>query len=261
MKTKIRFLAQGYAICAFSVVAIIACLSSQASSAASSQQTVNFQSLANSDLVLMGPVARVEPSKYQVELLGQTVTLPVNQRSQTIDGLVGHMVTVYGSLNADGSIRVQSISELSSAEYVSGATQLYVKGLLTSVDAAGGIARIGNLSINYTGALYTLAGSELLAGKVASFGGAMYADATKFYAENGLVQSAVGRAMSLGQTGSDSVRASAIGQTGSDIARRLGQTGSDAIGQTGSDAIGQTGSDTARAIGQTGSDGTRASVL
>ncbi len=73
------------------------------------------------------------------------------------------MVAVYGSLGGDGSLKIEEVHQLTTSNYVPGATQLYLKGRVTSVDYANAVARIGSLSVNYTGALHTLAAESLVA--------------------------------------------------------------------------------------------------
>src|SRR5882724_8097289 len=74
--------------------------------AGASKNSAEFQAVANSDLLLLGPVDLVEPSKTRVQVLGQWIPLSQTQMPQRLDGLVGHVVAVYGSIAADGSFDV-----------------------------------------------------------------------------------------------------------------------------------------------------------
>ena len=216
--------------------------------------TADFQVLANSDLLVLGPVDLAEPSKARVQILGQWIPVSNSQISQGVEGLVGHVLAVYGSVAADGSFEIATVREQDTANYVPGATHLYLKASISSLDSTHGTARIGSLLVSYTNALHTLVAEDLSVGAVVSFSGLQFAGNNELYADNGLVHHAPNAAdtKTLGQTGSG---VSALGQTGSGV-KALGQTGSgvSAMGQTGSGikALGQTGSGVS-ALGQTGS--------
>src|SRR5450755_4088325 len=79
---------------------------SAADLAGTSLLTANFQAIADSDLLALGPVELVEPSKSRVQVLGQWIPLSQSQISQSLEGLVGHVLAVYGSVGADGSFKV-----------------------------------------------------------------------------------------------------------------------------------------------------------
>jgi hypothetical protein len=64
------------------------------------------------------------------------------------------LVSVAGSVNSKGQVRAESVS-LMPADYVSGVTQVMIVGRVTAVDASVGKARIGGLSVDYTGVLAT----------------------------------------------------------------------------------------------------------
>ena len=210
-----------------------------------SRSTAEFQALAGSDLLILGPVESVDPAKSQIQVLGQWIA---HSNSQISQNTVGHVLAVYGSVKADGSFEVSAIREQSSIDYVPGANHLYLKAAVSAVDRVNATARIGALSISYSGALHSLVDEDLAVGAVASFSGLQYGANNKLYADNILVH----QASTLGQTGSG---LKASGQTGSGF-QALGQTGSGikASGQTGSgfQALGQTGSGL-KASGQTGS--------
>ena len=216
--------------------------------------TAEFQALANSDLLVLGPVDLVEPSKAQVQILGQWIPVSKSQIPQGVEGLVGHVLAVYGSVATDGSLEVATVREQDSVNYVPGAIHLYIKAPISALDSTHGTARIGSLSVSYTNALHTLVAEDLSVGAVVSFSGLQFAGNNELYADNALVHNASNTVdtKALGQTGSG---IDALGQTGSGI-KALGQTGSGikALGQTGSGvkALGQTGSGI-KALGQTGS--------
>jgi hypothetical protein len=235
-----------------SVLAFAWASASAAELASPSNFAAEFQTIASSDLLLLGPVDLVEPSKARVQVLGQWIPLSQSQISQSPNHLIGHVIAVYGSIAPDGSFEVAAVREQDSIDYVPGATHLYLKGSISALDTLRGTARIGSLSVSYSGALHSLVADDLAVGAVVSFSGLQYAENSKLYADNGLVHHVAGVVQTLGQTGSG---AQALGQTGSGF-QAAGQTGSGikAAGQTGSGitALGQTGSGI-KAAGQTGS--------
>jgi hypothetical protein len=235
MKNKALVTARVRVAIAASVFAFAWASASAASLVGTSKIAAEFQAIANSDLLLQGPVDLVEPSKARIQVLGQWIPLPQTHVSQSLGVLVGQVVAVYGSIAADGSFEVAAVREQNSVAYVPGATHLYLKGSISALDALRGTARIGSLSVSYSGALHSLVAENLAVGAIVSFSGLQYGENSKLYADNGLVHA-------LGQTGSG---VAALGQTGSGITA-LGQTGSGikALGQTGSGikALGQTGS-------------------
>jgi hypothetical protein len=240
--------------------------------AVSSLTAANFRSVAASDLLALGPVEQVSVKTAEIRVLGQLAVVPALQRNMVSEELVGRMVAVYGELNANGSLKVSGVAELG-MDYVPGATELFVKGVVRAVNQANATARLGSLSISYSGALHTLNADDIAAGKVVALSGLEFANAGSFYADNGVVSAA----KPMGQAGSDkSIAAKPAGQAGSDLvgqagsdlagqagsdksiaAKPAGQAGSDLAGQAGSDLAGQAGSDksiAAKPAGQAGSD-------
>ncbi|HKJ19910.1 MAG TPA: hypothetical protein VJ993_04550, partial [Woeseiaceae bacterium] len=68
------------------------------------------------------------------------------------DVRVGDFVVVEGSVMGAGFLYADSVS-ISEVEYVPGATEVFVTGLLTEIDQSRGIARLGDLTIDYTPSL------------------------------------------------------------------------------------------------------------
>src|SRR6266478_5136002 len=252
MKNKASVAGRVRVAIAGAVLAFAWASASAAELASPSKIAAEFQTIASSDLLLLGPVDLVEPSKARVQVLGQWIPLSQAQISQSPNGVIGHVVAVYGSVAADGSFEVTAVREQDSIDYVPGATHLYLKGPISALDTLHGTARIGFLSVDYSGALNNLVADDLAVGAVVSFSGLQYAANSKLYADNGQVQRVAGAMQTSGQTGSG---AQTLGQTGSG-STALGQTGSGmrTLGQTGSGskAAGQTGSGST-GLGQTGS--------
>jgi hypothetical protein len=65
---------------------------------------------------------------------------------------VGDMVSVEGTVVASGWLYADGVSR-SDSSYVPGATEVFVTGMLSSVDQINGTARMGALTIDYTPSL------------------------------------------------------------------------------------------------------------
>src|SRR5580698_11320258 len=87
------------------------------------QLASNFETLANSDLLLSGPIDRVDAKSFQITVLGQTVDLPAAQHQLANTELVGQMVSAYGSVTTNGALKVTRVNLATSTEYVPGSTQ------------------------------------------------------------------------------------------------------------------------------------------
>jgi hypothetical protein len=251
MKNNVSVTARACVAIAASIFAFSWASASTPDSAGASKLAADFQAIADSDLLVLGPVDLVEPSKARVQILGQWIPLSQKQINQGLEGLVGHVLAVYGSVTADGSLEVVTVREQDSTDYVPGATHLYLKGSVSALDSLHGTARIGALSVNYSNALHSLVAEDLSVGAIVSFSGLQFVGSNALYADNGLVHN-TNVAQTLGQTSSG---ITSLGQTGSGI-KSLGQTGSGitSLGQTGSGikSLGQTGSGIT-SLGQTGS--------
>ena len=204
--------------------------------------------VSSGNLLLRGPVNQVDSAGSRIFILGQWISVPATQMG---GNLLGKVVAVYGSITPRGSYSASLVAELGSMTYVSGATQVFIKGVISSINSAYGTAHVGLLSVDYTAALANLNAQDLTNGTIVAFSGVSYADPSKLYAVTGRVESTT-IVTTQGQTGSGS---QTLGQTGSGF-QTLGQTGSgnQVMGQTGSGSqtLGQTGSGS-RTLGQTGS--------
>ena len=80
---------------------------------------------------------------------------------------VGDYVSVEGSVVAPGWLYADNVA-VSDERYVAGATEVFVTGLLTSVDPDAGTAKLGELTIDYTP---SLASGKAPAGAMWSFSG------------------------------------------------------------------------------------------
>ena len=221
MRTNVSATSRACVVIAASVFTFAWASVSAANLPTNSPATVEFQAIANSDLLVLGPVELAEPSKAQIQILGQWIPLNKSQISQSVEGLVGHVLAVYGSVTADGSLEVTAVREQDSVNYVPGATHLYLKGSISSLDSLHGTARIGSLSVSYTNALHTLVAEDLSVGAIVSFSGLQFTGNKELYADNALVHNAANVRQALGQTGSGikcgtAKRAAALSVAGSD---------------------------------------------
>ena len=99
--------------------------------------------------VLAGPVDKIDMANAIFESMGQTVMASQGMLS----GMrVGDYVSVEGSVVAPGWLYADDVS-VSGTPYVEGATEVFVTGLLTSVDRKAGTAQLGGLTIDYTSSL------------------------------------------------------------------------------------------------------------
>jgi hypothetical protein len=114
--------------------------------------------------VLAGPVDRIDHVNGVFESMGQIV---MASREALAGMSVGDYVTVQGSVVSPGWLYADGVS-VSDAAYVPGSTQVFVTGMLNSVDRAAGIARMGGLMIDYTP---SLGNSVAPAGAMWSFSG------------------------------------------------------------------------------------------
>jgi len=119
--------------------------------------------------VLAGPVDSIDIINGVFESMGQVV-----MASQTmLSGMrVGDYVTVSGSIASPGWLYADGVS-VSTDSYVPGATEVFVTGLLSSVDLARGTAKIGSLTIDYTS---SLGSASAPSGAIWSFKGIRPAD-------------------------------------------------------------------------------------
>src|SRR5882757_5339370 len=164
-----------------SLVAGIA--NSYAATARTAAPTPSFQTLVDSNLVLLGPVESVNASESRIQVLGQSIAVPKTRTGV----IVGELVAIYGAVKADGSYKVSSVSQSGSSAYVPGATELYLKGVVTYVNKSAGVLRVGSYVVNYGGALHTLVAENLAVGDVASFAGLAFPQVTSLFANNGAV--------------------------------------------------------------------------
>ena len=206
--------------------------SSYQASANVAPATASFQSLVDSNLVLLGPVEGVNLPESRIQVLGQWVVVP----STRTNVVVGELVAVYGVVDADGTYKVSDVSQLDSSSYVAGATKLFLKGVVTSIDSNAGTLHIGSYSVNYSGALHSLSADKLAIGEVATFTGLSFPHIESLIADNGAILD-----NPEGQVGGNAVIKPA-GQVGGNVAvKPEGQVGGNAVikpaGQVGGNAV------------------------
>ena len=99
--------------------------------------------------VLAGPVDAIDRSNGVFHSLGQVVMAS----DETLNSLqVGDFVNVQGSIVSEGWLYADTV-DVAAIDYVPGATEVFVAGMLSQVDNANGTARLGGLTIDYTPSL------------------------------------------------------------------------------------------------------------
>ncbi|MGB5470170.1 MAG: hypothetical protein WBM64_07125, partial [Woeseiaceae bacterium] len=99
--------------------------------------------------VLSGPVDSIDRINGVFESMGQIV---MASQSMLAGMSVGDYVSVEGSVVSAGWLYADQVA-VSAERYVPGATEVFVTGLLSSVDLARGTAQMGRLTIDYTPSL------------------------------------------------------------------------------------------------------------
>jgi hypothetical protein len=115
-------------------------------------------------VLLAGPVDSIDRINGVFESMGQVV-----MASQTmLSGMqVGNYVTVGGTAISSGWYFADTVS-VSDLSYVPGSTEVFISGMMSSLDLVNGTAQMGGLTIDYTS---SLGGSVAPAGDMWSFHG------------------------------------------------------------------------------------------
>ena len=100
-------------------------------------------------IVLAGPVDSIDRINGVFMSMGQVVMASQGMLSRM---QVGDYVSVAGSIISSGWLYADGIN-VSSQLYVPGSTQVFVAGILSSIDRMNGTAQMGGLTIDYTASL------------------------------------------------------------------------------------------------------------
>ena len=173
------------------------------------------------ELDVLGLVGATDAASGTLTVSGQTVhvtagTKLISESTGALSALPasGALVAVYGALNSDGTVAASQVTVLAQS-YVAGATTLYVRGVVSSVNPALAKAQVGGLSVDYSASLYNAEAANIKSGSVVEFSGIQTSTGSALYASV------------AGVGGSDKVVAMGIG--GSDKAQTLGIGGSDRV--------------------------------
>ncbi len=131
---------------------------------------VGVQGLGGSDLAVLGIVETVDKTSGTLVVSGQSVLISSKTEGAEALPAKGALVAVYGSLGADGTIAAAQIKTVNQS-YVPGASTLYVRGVVKSVNPALAKAQVGGLSIDYSASLYDTSAASIQVGSVAEFAG------------------------------------------------------------------------------------------
>ncbi len=99
--------------------------------------------------LLSGPVDSIDSTNGVFESMGQIV---MASQGMLAGMSVGDYVSVAGSVVSPGWLYADQVT-VSTERYVPGATEVFVTGMLSSVDLARGTAQMGSLTIDYTSSL------------------------------------------------------------------------------------------------------------
>jgi hypothetical protein len=104
------------------------------------------QNLTGTELLISGPVEKVDAALGTVTIFGREIS--TNKASQLAPGQI---VDVYGSLKSDGSMADTEIDP--TPQYGSGGDPVFIKGVVTDVNALLGQAQFGGTTVDYTAQL------------------------------------------------------------------------------------------------------------
>jgi hypothetical protein len=99
--------------------------------------------------ILSGPVEAIDLANGTFHSLGQVV---MTSGRELRNLRVGDYVSVEGSVMGPGWLYADVVT-VTDIEYVPGATEVFVTGLLSEINSASGTARLGSLTIDYTPSL------------------------------------------------------------------------------------------------------------
>ena len=99
--------------------------------------------------LLTGPLSNIDVERNFVISLGQTIMVSADMLSQLS---VGDLVTVEGTIAGPGLLYADVVT-VSARQYVAGSTEVFVTGILSSVDTSKGTAMLGELQVDYTSSL------------------------------------------------------------------------------------------------------------
>ncbi len=103
----------------------------------------------SSIFVLLGPINSINSREGVFVSMGQSV-MASPEMLNTLN--VGDLVAVHGSISGPGWLYADSVT-VSAEQYVAGATEVFVSGILSSIDVSTGTAMLGSLTVDYTSSL------------------------------------------------------------------------------------------------------------
>jgi hypothetical protein len=150
---------------------VLACATGSATAAEQSSQSA--------ELLLSGPIEKVDAALGTVTIFGRDIST-----DHASDIAPGEIINVYGTLQKDGTISSAVVEPTSL--YGSGGDPVYLKGFVSDVDAARAQIKIGGTTVDYT---QELAGAEFSAPAV---GQVIEVQATQPLVKGVLLASAMG---------------------------------------------------------------------
>ncbi len=181
------------------------------------------------ELLFSAPVQQLDRTTDSVTVLGQVFQAPTDQLS------IGQIVNVYGVLQKDGSVANAVVQ--GTPAFGANGDPVFLKGVVTDVDALLGQVKIDGLTVDLTS---QLANSNYVSPSV---GDVIAVSGSEPVAKGLLVASATGdRAYEMGITGGGT---SIAGFAGVNVASAGGMSGGGTAGMSGGGTAGMSGGGTA----------------
>lgn len=103
-----------------------------------------LEDLVASDLMVIGPVEAVDYRAAVAQVLGQSVQLGTLDRKTVLQAVPGSVLAVRGQLLSTGEIQATALS-IVATQYVAGAQPLYLRGVVSALQADVGMLAVGKL--------------------------------------------------------------------------------------------------------------------
>ena len=145
-----------------------------------------------SELLVLGQVQQIDSTKGIITVAGQHISISrltafqvgdvqaANNAAKELQAIKpGDLLAVFGPVGAPAV----SIDRLETA-YVAGSTAIYVKGKISAVDTGVGVARIDELGVDFTPAMYDPELSSIAVGQIVEAVGIQASASGKLLAEH-----------------------------------------------------------------------------
>ena len=143
-------------------------LSQEGAAVASASDVVTIERAANGRLLAVGRLDSVSRSRFAVSVLGQKFYLMAGSgnRQFIAQARIGQPVALFGDLNA-GKYFVDAVLPLE-GQYIQGASKVYLRGSIRSVDRNIGVLSIGGAQLDTTSLVSRKAVDRIAKGAIAA---------------------------------------------------------------------------------------------